>query len=62
MNFDFDSRNIKSIRFGVNDNTHASADGAIYDVNSSAEVADANSYSATQLQETDKKKLIFPIR
>ena len=61
LNFDFDSRNIKSIRFGVNDNTHASADGAIYDVNSSAEVADANSYSATQLQETDKKKLIFPI-
>ena len=61
LSFDYDSRNIKSIRFGVNDDTHASADGAIYDVNSSAEVADANSYSATQLQETDKKKLIFPI-
>ena len=61
--FDYDARNIKSIRFGTARTlgTYAATDGAIYDVNSSVEAADANSYSATQLQETDKKKLIFPV-
>ena len=60
ISFDYDARNIKSIRFGLEPGT-ATDDGAIYDVNTSAELVDSHGYAATQLQEPDKKKLIFPV-
>ena len=60
LSFDYDSKNIKSIRFGLEPGT-ATDDGAIYDVNTSVELTDSIGYAATQLQETDKRKLIFPI-
>ena len=57
VTFQYNSTNIKSIRFGT------TAAGAIYYTSSTAEITSTidTTYSDTIIQEPDKKRLIFPI-